>query len=80
MSDPKRRPRRQSWNRSLSDSFGPIKQVGVAVAIGLPLLVVGVLMLAVLVVSLVEATTSLWILAGAILAAGLLAALSGRIL
>jgi hypothetical protein len=80
VSDPKRRPRRQSWNRSLSDSFGPIKQVGVAVAIGLPLLVVGVLMLAVLVVSLVEATTSLWILAGAILAAGLLAALSGRIL
>ena len=80
MSDPKRRPRRQSWNRSLSDSFGPIKQVGVAVAIGLPLLVVGVLMLAVLVFSLVGATTSLWILAGAILAAGLLAALSGRIL
>jgi hypothetical protein len=80
VSDPKRRPRRQSWNRSLSDSFGPIKQVGVAVAIGLPLLVVGVLMLAVLVFSLVGATTSLWILAGAILAAGLLAALSGRIL
>ena len=74
------RPRRSSWNKSLSDSFGPIKQVGVAVAIGLPLLVVGVLMLAVLVFSLVGATTSLWILAGAILAAGLLAALSGRIL
>ena len=80
MTDQRRRPRRQSWNRSQSDSFGPIKQVGVAVAIGLPLLVVGVLMLSLLIVSLVGATTSLWILAGAILAGGLLAALSGRIL
>ena len=80
LSERRRRPRRQSWNRSLSDSFGPIKQVGVAVAIGLPLLVVGVLMLAILVVSLVGATTSLWILAGVILLAGLLAALSSRIL
>ena len=80
MSDPPRRPRRQSWNRSQSDSFGPIKQVGVAVAIGLPLLVVGVLMLAILLVSLVGAETSLWILAGAILVGGFAAALSSRIL
>lgn len=79
MSDPGRRPRRQSWTRSQSDSFGPIKQVGVAVAIGLPLLVVGVLMLALLIVSLVGTATSLWILAGVIAVAGLLAALSGRI-
>ena len=80
MSDPKRRPRRQSWNRSLSDSFGPIKQVGLAVAIGFPLLVVGVLMLALFSVSLVGATTTLWILAAGLVAAGLLAAASGRIL
>jgi hypothetical protein len=80
MSEQRRRPRRQSWNRSQSDSFGPIKQVGVAVAIGLPLLVVGVLMLALLVVSVVGATTSLWILAGGLALAGLLAALSSRIL
>jgi hypothetical protein len=50
------------------------------VAIGLPLLVVGVLMLAILLVSLVGATTSLWVLAGVILLGGLLAALSSRII
>jgi uncharacterized membrane protein len=72
-------PRRHSWNRSQSESFGPIKQVGVAVVIGLPLLVVGVLMLALLIVSLVGVTTSLWILAGGLLAAGLLTAVSGRV-
>jgi hypothetical protein len=66
--------------KSQSDSFGPIKQVGIAVSIGLPLIVVGVLMLALLIVSLVGIATSLWILAGALLAAGLLAALSRRVL
>jgi hypothetical protein len=74
------RRRRQSWMKSQSDSFGPIKQVGVAVSIGLPLIVVGVLMLALLIVSLVGIETSLWILAGGLLAAGLLAALSRRVL
>ena len=74
------RRRRQSWMKSQSDSFGPIKQVGVAVSIGLPLIVVGVLMLALLIVSLVGIATSLWILAGGLLAAGLLAALSRRVL
>jgi hypothetical protein len=66
--------------KSQSDSFGPIKQVGLAVAIGFPLLVVGVLMLALFSVSLVGATTTLWILAAGLVAAGLLAAASGRIL
>jgi hypothetical protein len=81
VSDPRRRPRRQSWNRSLSDSgFGPIKQVGVAVAVGFPLLVIGVLMLALLIVSVVGATTTLWLLAGGLAVAGLLAALSGKII
>jgi hypothetical protein len=75
-----KRPRRSSWNKSLSDSFGPIKQVGVAVAIGFPLFVVGVLMLAILVVSLVGIETSLWILAGTVTVAGFTAALSGRVL
>ena len=74
------RRRRQSWMKSQSDSFGPIKQVGIAVSIGLPLIVVGVLMLALLIVSLVGIATSLWILAGGLLAAGLLAALSRRVL
>jgi hypothetical protein len=75
------RPRRRhSWNKSQSDSFGPIKQVSVAIAIGVPLLVVGVLMLALLTVSLVGVTASLWILAGALVVGGLLAAASRRII
>ena len=76
----KRRVRRASWNRSQSESFGPIKQVGLAISIGLPLFVVGVLMLALLLVSLVGVTSSLWILAGVVLVGGMLAALSGRVL
>jgi hypothetical protein len=79
MSDAPRR-RRQSWNKSLSDSFGPIKQVGVGVSIGFPLLVVGVLMLVLLIVSWVGGTTFLWLLAAGLLAAGLLAAASSRVL
>jgi len=81
MTDPSRRPpRRQSWNRSSSDSFGPIKQVGVAVAIGLPLLVVGVLMLALLIFSLVGAATAVWLIAAGLVVAGVVAGLSRRIL
>ena len=66
--------------KSQSDSFDSIKQVGVAVAIGLPLLVIGVLFLAILTVSLVGASTALWLLAIALVVGGLLAALSGRVL
>lgn len=80
MSEPPRRPRRQSWNRSSSDSFGPIKQVGIAVAIGFPLLVVGVLMMILLMVSLVGGTTTLWLIAGGLLLAGLIGAISGKII
>jgi hypothetical protein len=75
-----RPPRRSSWNKSLSDSFGPIKQVGVGVAIGFPLFVIGVLFLAILIVSLVTSDTWLWILAGVLFVAGFFTALSGRIL
>ena len=75
------RPRRRnSWMKSQSDSFDPIKQVGVGVAIGFPLLVIGVLFLAILTVSVVGATTALWLLAIALVVGGLLAALSGRVL
>jgi hypothetical protein len=72
--------RRHSWTRSHSDSFGPIKQVGVAVSMGLPLLVVGVLMVVLLIVSIVGTGTSLWVLAAGLVVIGLLAALSHRIL
>lgn len=65
--------------KSQSDSW-PIKQVGVAVAIGFPLVVIGVLILALLIVSVVGSATSLWILGGGLLLVGLLAAVSGRII
>jgi hypothetical protein len=54
--------------------------VGVAVSIGFPLLVIGVLTLAVLLVSWVGTTTFLWILAAGVVGAGLLAAVSRRVL
>jgi uncharacterized membrane protein len=66
--------------RKSSSSFGSIKNVSVAVSIGFPLLVIGVLMLALLIVSLVGATTFLFILAGGLVAAGVLAAASRRVL
>jgi hypothetical protein len=56
--------------------LGGIKQVGAGVSIGFPLLVVGVLMLALFTISVVGIGTLLWILAGAMVGAGLLAAAS----
>jgi hypothetical protein len=67
-------------SRRSSASFGPIKQVGVAVSIGFPLLVIGVLTLAVLVISWVGTGTFLWILAGVVVGTGLVAAASRRVL
>jgi uncharacterized membrane protein len=72
-------PRKLSPRKS-SASFGSIKQVSLAVSIGFPLLVVGVLMLALLVVSWVGTATFLFIVAGALVLAGVLAAASRRIL
>jgi hypothetical protein len=63
-----------------SSGFGPIKQVGVGTSIGFPLLVIGVLTLAILIVSLVGTGTLLWILAAAVAAVGLLAAASRWVL
>jgi hypothetical protein len=53
--------------------------VGLAVAIGLPLVVVGVLMLALLTISVVGTTVTLWIAAAGLVVGGLLATLSGRV-
>jgi hypothetical protein len=74
MDDAPRKPRRSSTG------FGGIKQVSVAVSLGFPLLVIGVLMLALLVVSWVGTATFLFILAGSLVLAGVLAAASRRIL
>ena len=68
--------RRQSWTRSHSDGFGPIKQVGVGASIGLPLMAVGVFIVA---FAYSAGDTYLWILAGGLIVVGLLTASSGRI-
>jgi hypothetical protein len=62
-----------------SSGFKSVKQVGVAVSIGFPLVVIGVLTLVVLLVSWVGTATALWIIAGAVLAIGLVSAASGRV-
>jgi hypothetical protein len=73
--------RRQSRRKGGGGSgFGSIKQVGVGVSIGFPLLVIGVLMLGLFIVSLVGTATLLWIIAGLVVTAGLIAAVSGRVL
>jgi len=57
-----------------------VKQVGVAVSIGFPLVVIGVLTLVILLLSWVGTATALWILAGVVLGIGLIGALSGRVI
>jgi hypothetical protein len=73
--------RRNSWNRSLSDSrndgFGRIKSVGVAVAFGLPLIAMGAFAL---VAAIGAGGSFLWILAGGLVVVGLVAALSHKII
>jgi hypothetical protein len=72
-------PRRRSpWLVSQSDGFRPIKQVGVAFAVGFPLVVVGVLLLAMALSS--DGSEMLWWVGGGTLAAGLLAGASGRVI
>jgi hypothetical protein len=73
---PAERAYAEAMGQKTSSGFGGIKQVGVGVSIGFPLLVVGVLMLALLTISVVGIGTLLWILAGAMVGAGLLAAAS----
>jgi hypothetical protein len=70
------RRRRHSWNRSQSEGFGPIRQVGLAYSVGFPLMVVGMFMLA---IAYSAGETYLWILGGGLFAGGLLTAASGRI-
>jgi hypothetical protein len=69
--------RKQSWDRSLSDGFRPIKQVGIAASIGFPLLVIGALML---IMAFAAAGSWMWIAGGALLAIGAIAAVSQRII
>jgi hypothetical protein len=63
-----------------SSGFKSVKQVGVAVSIGFPLVVIGVLTLVVFLFSWVGTTTALWIIAATILVLGLLGSLSRRVI
>ena len=73
MNDMRRRPDRSS-------GFKSVKQVGVAVSIGFPLVVIGVLTLVVFLMSWVGTATALWIIAGTVLAIGLISAASRRVI
>jgi hypothetical protein len=64
---------------SRSSGFKSVKQVGVAVSIGFPLVVIGVLTLVVFLFTWVGTGTALWIIAGAVLAIGLVSATSDRV-
>lgn len=75
MSDQPRK-RRSPWLKSQSDGFKPIKQVGVAIAIGFPLLAMGAL---VLIAAIGSGTTLLWWLGGGLCVVGAIAAVSGAI-
>jgi len=72
-------PDRKLKPQRSSTGFGSIKQVSVGVSIAFPLLVVGALMLGLLIISKVGATTFLFALAGALVVAGLLTSTSRRV-
>ena len=69
--------RKQSWMRSQSDGFRPIRQIGVAASIGVPLMGVGLFLL---IFAWSSGGTLLWVLAGGLLGAGILTAASNRII
>jgi len=63
-----------------ASSFGSIHQVGVAVSIGFPLMVIGVLTLMVFMISWLGTGTFLWVLACLILGLGVIGAASRRVI
>jgi hypothetical protein len=69
--------RKQSWMRSSSDGFRPIKSVGVAVSFGLPLMGMGVFVLFAALLG--PGSTFLWALAAGLIVVGFVTAASGRI-
>ena len=70
-------PRRRSpWLGSQAEGFRPIKQVGVALSIGLPMVAVGAL---ILLISIGGGGALVWVGAGLVVA-GLIASLSGAII
>ena len=63
-------------NRSI-DGFRPIRQVGVASSLGIPLIGIGVFML---IIAQAAGGVLLWVLAGVLLLAGFLTGLSSKII
>jgi hypothetical protein len=59
------------------DGFRPIKQVGVASSLGIPLIAIGVLML---IIAAGSGGILLWVVAGVLLLAGFLTGLSSKII
>lgn len=63
--------------RSASEGFRPIKQVGVANSIGFPLMMIGIL---ILFIANSAGGTGIWVLGGVLVALGLVASLSGKVI
>ena len=63
--------------RSSSDGFRPIRQIGVAASIGVPLIGIGVFML---IIAQAAGGVLLWVLAGVLLVAGFATGLSNKII
>jgi hypothetical protein len=63
--------------RRSPDGFRPIRQVGVASSLGIPLIGIGVLLA---IIAQAAGGTLLWVLAGVLLAAGFAAGLSSKII
>jgi hypothetical protein len=59
------------------DGFRPIRQVGVASSLGIPLIGIGVLML---IIAQASGGILLWVVAGALLLAGFVTGLSSKII
>ena len=59
------------------DGFRPIKQVGVASSLGIPLIAIGVLML---IIAAGSGGIVLWVVAGVLLLAGFVTGLSSKII
>ncbi len=66
-----------SGRRRSPDGFRPIRQVGVASSLGIPLIGVGVLML---IIAQAAGGTLLWVVAGVLLAAGFVTGLSSKVI
>jgi hypothetical protein len=75
----RRRPERKPKpRRSSSEGFRPVKQVGVAVSIGFPLMMIGLMILFVTIS--IGGDTPLWFVSGGLILGGVIASMSNSVI